>query len=102
MIYCSFDFKVADFESAETCYVTFGASDEEYFFRCETGDDECVHPLALEKTTEFMAAFGQPENADLVELVQDEVAQGHARRIHEVVHKLLPASFTWRSTDWSD
>jgi hypothetical protein len=102
LIYCSFDFKVADFESAKTCYVDFGTSDEGFFFRFEDGTEECLHPLPLEKTTEFMAAFGQPDNADLVDVIQGEVAQGHARRIHEVVHKLLPASFTWRSTDWTD
>ena len=102
MIYSSFEFNVADFNGAPICHVDFGASDEEYFFKCETGDDECVHPLPLERATEFMAAFGQPENADLVELVRDEVAQGRARNVHQVVHKLLPASFTWRSTDWSD
>lgn len=102
MIYCSFNFKVADYEDSETFYIDFGTSDEEYFFKCEVGGDECVHPLPLEQTTDFMAAFGQPENADLIEVVRDEVAQGRARRIHDVVHELLPASFTWRSTDWSD
>lgn len=83
----------------DQCEVTLYSTESGFEFRCGFSGTECVHPLPLEKVGAFVGALHGLDQSHLVHAIRRIAAQGDSHKIHEIIHKTLPASWTWRSTD---
>jgi hypothetical protein len=89
--------------SYDTVTVKLTQTDAGFEFRCESADEECEHSLPVEKYESFIQYCGEDfsEISDPEIVVLKFVAEERFQDIYSAIHK-LPATYSWRSTNWDD